>query len=278
MTDRTNPGPKVAAHHAHGRGVTRIPYPIGVRAVTVRRREPVSSHMLRLTLGGTGLAGFESHAADDHVKIVFPREDGSRADPAPNDEQLLDWPHPLPPTRTYTVRRYDAEAQELDLDVVVHDGGLASAWAEEAAVGDTTVIAGPPGSTAFAHTYRHYVFAVDTTALPAAARWIEEADWLEEDGGTALLLVDHDHPGEVEYPLRERAGVEVRWLSRTGGSRLAEESMARAAGSRPPGEVFLFAAGEAGDIKPLRTWSRREGVDALVTGYWKRGVVDLDEG
>jgi NADPH-dependent ferric siderophore reductase len=45
------------------------------------------------------------------------------------------------------------------------------------------------------------------------------------------------------------------------------------------GRVFLFAAGEAGDIRPLRR--RREGVERLVTGYWKRGTaggeVDLDE-
>ncbi|MGH3243550.1 MAG: siderophore-interacting protein [Spirillospora sp.] len=37
-----------------------------------------------------------------------------------------DWPCPLPRTRKYTVRRYAEDALELDLDFVLHPGGLAS--------------------------------------------------------------------------------------------------------------------------------------------------------
>ncbi len=36
-------------------------------------------------------------------------------------------------------------------------------------------IAGPPGAKAFAHNFDHYVFAVDSTALPAVARWLDES-------------------------------------------------------------------------------------------------------
>lgn len=272
--DRSDPGPKVAAHHREGSGVTRVPYPIEVRQVQVLRTARVTPRMIRLTVGGEELAGLHTHAADDHVRVVFAQEDGTRADPVPNDRQMLDWPRPMPPTRQYTIRRHDAAAGEVDLDVVVHEGGLGSAWATSAAPGDSVVIAGPPGAKTFAHTYRHYVFAVDPTALPALARWLEEADWFEASGATALVLVDHDHPEESAYPLTERAGIEVHWLSRTEGSRLADEVIARTP-ERPAEEVFVFAAGETSDLKPLRRWSKMRGYDSLITGYWKRGVSGL---
>ena len=42
---------------------------------------------------------------------------------------MLRWPRPMPVSREYTVRRYDPVAGELDVDVVVHAGGVASDWA-----------------------------------------------------------------------------------------------------------------------------------------------------
>lgn len=46
-------------------------------------------------------------------------------------------------------------------------------------------------------------------------------------------------------------------------------------GGHATDEVFLFAAGEAGDIAPLRRWSKQAGIAALITGYWKRGATLL---
>lgn len=273
--DRSDPGPKVRAHHREGTGVTRVPYPVEVRRVEVVRTEHLTPRMARLTLGGSELDGLHTYAADDHVRVVFPFEDGSRADPVPNDRRMLDWPRPMPPTRQYTIRRYDAQAGEVDLDVVVHEGGLGSAWATSAVPGDPVVIAGPPGAKTFAHTHPHYVLAVDPTALPAVARWLDEADWLEAAGAQALVLVDHDHPEEASYPLTERPGVEVHWLSRAEGSRLADEVIARSPEAEP-GELFLFAAGETTDLKPLRSWTKMHGHPSLITGYWKRGVAGLE--
>lgn len=261
--DRSDPGPKVAAHHRSGSGVTRVPYPIGVRAVAVGRREQVTPRMLRLTLGGPGLAGFHTYHADDHVKIVFPDVDGVLRAPVPNDRQLLDWPRPLPPTRDYTIRRFDPDGLEVDVDVVLHDGGLASTWAAGAEIGEEVTIAGPPGGKAFPYTYDHYVFAVDATGLPAVARWLESAP----PGVSADVVVADE--GDYPLPGGDRVTVHRPVL----GSALAATVDAL---PRPPGRTFLFAAGEAGDVKPLRSWRRGE-VDALVTGYWKRGVAGHDE-
>lgn len=268
--DRPDPRDRMSAHHREGTGIARIPYPIGVRTVRIVAREQVTPRMVRLTLGGPGLAGFHTYQADDHVKIVFPDPDGTHRIPVPNDLQMLEWPEPMPATRRYTVRRYDAGAGELDLDFVLHDGGIASTWVATAEVGEQVTIAGPPGSKAFAHNYDHYLFAVDATALPTVARWLAEAP----ADVSAHVVIDVDDPAEQAYPLAHRDRVEVRWLLRDGD----RSTLAATVADLPlsAGRTFLFAAGEAGDLKPLRSWARGR-VDALFTGYWKRGVAGLED-
>ncbi|WP_320069824.1 siderophore-interacting protein [Micromonospora sp. RTGN7] len=268
--DRRDPAARVAAHQRAGSGTARIAYPIGARSVRVLARQQLTPRMLRLTLGGPALAGFHTYQADDHVKIVFPDPDGTRRDPVPNAHGTLDWPRPLPTTRKYTVRRYDAAAGEIDLDVVLHDGGVASTWAATAAVGDEVTIAGPPGAKAFPHHYDHYVFAVDTTALPAVGRWLEQSP----ADVSAHVVVEIDDAAEQGYPLASRDRVMVTWLAREGTSSTLAEAVRSL--RLPAGRVFLFAAGEATDVKPLRAWSG-ERVDSLVTGYWKRGVAGLED-
>ncbi|ANS24780.1 Fe-utilization protein [Rhodococcus opacus] len=268
--ERLDPRGRVASHHRTGEGTSRIGYPIGVRTVTVRAREYVTPRMVRLTLGGPGLDGFHTYQADDHVKLVFPDPDGTRRVPVVNDAMMLDWPRPLPTTRKYTVRRYDADARELDLDFVLHEGGLASSWVRTVAIGDDVTIAGPPGAKAFAHNFDHYVFAVDSTALPAVARWLDESP----ADVSAHVVIETDDDVEHGYPLAVRENVDVTWLVRDG----SESAVASTVQSLdlPDGRSFLFAAGEATDIKPLRAWSR-DRMDSLFTGYWKRGVAGLDD-
>jgi len=264
---RADPAGRVAEHHRTGDGLARIGYPIGIRTATVKSRTMVSPGMLRLTLAGPELAGFHTYQADDHVKVVFADPDGTVRMPTVNAKQELDWPLPYPATRKYTIRRYDPQLLELDLDFVVHDGGLASDWAVRASPGDPVVIAGPPGAQTFPHNYEHYVFAIDATALPAVARWLDESP----QDVSADVVVEVTNPDHRQYPLPERPGVRVRWLIRPVNSSLLADTVG--ALDLPPGRVFLFAAGEAGDIKPLR---RRRDLDKLVTGYWKRGVSDED--
>lgn len=277
MTDRSNPGPKVAAHHSGGRGTTRVPYPIGIRRGVVTKREQLSAHMVRVTVAGDELRSIVSHQADDHVRVLFAFPDGTRNDPVQNADLELDWVKPVPPSRKYTLRRVDTDAGEIDLDFVVHEGGFASEWASTVQVGDEAVVAGPPGAVAFAHTYAHYVLIADPTGLPAVARWLAEADWLAERGVGVDVVVETDHDAEAAYPLTERDGVRVQWHSRAAGSRLGAILAELELDGVAADEVFVFAAGEATDLKAVRRFANERGYDALVTGYWKRGVADLDE-
>ena len=81
---------------------------------TVLRRERLSAHLVRLVLGGPGLASFASTGIpDEWVGLVVPGQFQSRY---------------------YTVRSWSDG--ELTLDVVVHDHGLVTEWATRDIVGE----------------------------------------------------------------------------------------------------------------------------------------------
>ncbi|MFH8755793.1 siderophore-interacting protein [Streptomyces atroolivaceus] len=256
----------------------KVGYPIGIRETRVVRTVMVGAGLLRVTLGGAGTEGFEAHSPDEHVKLLFPEADGSLRLPEPNGT-MLRWAGSVLRSRQYTVRRYDPVAGEIDIDVALHDGGLAADWAREAGPGAVMHLAGPPGGLIVPHSYDRYLLAGDLTALPAIARWLEELP--RSAKGWAFVEVS-DATQEIELSAPE--GVEVRWLHTAGPSAGDGDALARAVTgvTVPDGErVYVWVAGEAGQIKPLRRWVRDElrleKADYDITGYWKRGVSDFDE-
>ncbi|MEE1840883.1 MULTISPECIES: siderophore-interacting protein [unclassified Streptomyces] len=261
-----------------GRHAEKVGYPIGIRETEVVRVTTVGAGLLRVTLGGAGTEGFQAHSPDEHVKLIFPDPDGTLRLPEPNGA-MLSWPRPALVSREYTVRRYDQAAGEIDIDVAAHDGGLASDWARAARPGDVMHLAGPPGGLIVPHAYDRYLLAGDITALPAIARRLEELP-RSAKGWAFVEVVDAAQEIELSAP----EGVEVRWLHRGDLPAGTGDALERAvtAVTVPEGErVYVWVAGEAGQIKPLRRWARDElrldRADHDITGYWKRGVADFDE-
>ncbi|MGM9439188.1 siderophore-interacting protein [Streptomyces murinus] len=261
-----------------GRRPEKVRYPIRVRRTEVVRTATVGAGLLRVTLGGPGTEGFEAHSPIDHVKLLFPEPDGSLRLPEP-DGDLLKWPRPAPTSREYTVRRYDPEAGEIDIDIAPHEGGLASDWAQRVRPGAVLHVAGPPGGLIVPPVYDRYLLVGDITALPAIARWLEE---LPRDAkGWAFIEV----AGAAEQiELSAPAAVEVRWLHRGDRPAGTGDALERAVTAVPVAEgerLYAWIAGEAGQIKPLRRWVRDElrldRGDYEITGYWKRGIADFDD-
>ena len=266
------------AEVAAGRTGARVQYPIGVRELQVLAVARLSPVMLRLTLGGAGLAGFQSHVPNEHVRLIFPDERGELRLPE-QDGPALRWPRPLPVSREYTVRRHDRDEGVLDIDVVLHAGGVASDWAAQVAVGARIPVAGPPGGFVLPAAYDRYLFVGDITALPQIARYLE---WLPAAAAGWAVLEVADATEEIA--LSAPAGVEVRWVHRGAVPPGTGDALQRAAREVrvPDGErAFAWLAAEAGVLKPLRAWVRDElglpAADQMITGYWKRGVADFDE-
>ncbi len=256
---------------------------------TVLRSEHLSPAMVRLTLGGPGVAGFApSPHADSYVKLVFVPGAGTTVSGA---DVLAAWTTPdgrvdldaaraaLPPEhqprmRTYTVRGYDDLELTLTIDLVVHGAaGIAGPWAAAAVPGDEVVVVGPGGGYSPDLTADHHLLAGDASALPAVAVTLERLGGAAH--GVAVLEVA-DRAEEV--PLHVPDGVALHWVH-TGdaapGARLVEAVRAL---PWPAGRVHAFVHGEAGSVRDLRQYLRVERglpkADLSISGYWRLGADD----
>ena len=208
----------------------------------VLSRTQLSAHLVRLVLGGPGLAGFTSTGIpDEWVGLVVPGQFQSRY---------------------YTVRSWDGA--ELVLDVVVHDVGLVTEWAALDCTGDTVTITEAKGSFALPPEAGWLLLVGDLTALPAIARITETVDLT-----TWVLLEAADRPPDY-LP----TGPDVTWLTPPGDgqSRLADvvDDL-----DWPAGDGYFWMAGESAQMRAIRKHLMRErrlpSTAYDVMGYW-RGV------
>lgn len=262
-------------------------FPITTRFLQVIRTADVSPGMRRVTMGGEQLkahtaengypvAEFRSDGFDDEFKVLIKHPDVDVAVGPAQLDGVLDWPrgdeHLL--LRTYTVRRWDPEAGEIDVDFVNHGVGPATSWARNVQPGETIQIAGPKSSSAHPKDVDWVLVGADETALPAVARWLEE--WLEGARGQFFIEVEEEsHRQDLNVP----QGVELTWLIRHGAEAGTTTLLfdALKAAEWWEGKVFAWVAGEAGTLTPIRRWLRREKdldkEQIEVTGYWKKQKV-----
>src|SRR5690606_27374437 len=110
---------------------------------TVRSSRYVTPGMIRLTFGDLG--GYPTTGvADEYMRFFFPNEQTGRLH-LPHIDEEGRWTYPdggLDAIRysTYTVRAHRPESNEIDIDFVVHAGGLASEWAQRARPGDRITV------------------------------------------------------------------------------------------------------------------------------------------
>lgn len=225
------------------------------RVVTVSAIADLGPRMRRIEFSGAGLAGFESAASDDHIKLFFP-------DPASPGGMVM---------RDYTPRRFDASHNRLTIDFALHEAGIACAWARAAAIGDRLEIGGPRGSMVVADDFDFYLLIGDATALPAIGRRLEELR--AGARATAILLVDG--PEDIQT-FATAAALEPVWLFRNGGD---DADLLRDALERwptPEGDGYVWIAAEAKAARALRDYMlnmRRHPKEWLkAAGYWVRGA------
>lgn len=249
------------------------------RILTVLRCEQLTPRMRRIILGGDDLETnfpYFTMAATDHVKVLFPDpETGELVVPPVGERGMeIDPQLPKPIYRDYTVRHFDEERRELTLDFVVHEHGIAGSWAANAQAGDQVGVLGPRGSIHLPSGYPWYVLAGDETAIPALARWIEELP----DSARGVAIIEVVHANEKQELIGD-AGIEVRYVIRDPNGSNQLDKAVRAL-ELPESEYYVWMAGEATALKPIRRYFRREldlpkeRVD--IDGYWKRGVTNLD--
>ncbi|MER5894664.1 siderophore-interacting protein [Streptomyces sp. NPDC001876] len=242
----------------------------------VVRTEQLTPHMVRVVLGGDGLAGFElAGFADHYVKLCFAPEGADYAHPFDMARIREEYPREQwPTTRTYTVRFWDPAARELAIDFVVHgDEGLAGPWASRARPGDQVTFLGPGGGYGPQASAGWHLLVGDESALPAIAVALEQMP----AGALVHAFVEVADAAE-EQKIVTPDGVVVTWLHR--GDRPVGEALTAAVKGLefPDGEVQAFVHGEAGFVKEIRRHLRLErGIPLAqlsISGYWREGKND----
>lgn len=261
-------------------------HPPTLREVDVARVVDVTPGMRRITLVGDqlraftsaeGLArpAFDSSGFDDDISLVFCYP-GQAAPVLPVQQEAgLRMPKdPRPLSRTYTVRRWDPEAGELDVDFVKHGVGVGTTWAYRAQAGDRIHFYGPSASRAFPQDADWLLVAGDDTTIPAIARLLDE---LPDDARAQVFIEVAEDVHRLE--LRALPRVEVSWLVRDGAGAGTTTLLLDAVKNTDwwEGRPFGWVAGERAAVRDLRRHLVEDrGLpkeDVEFTGYWRRGEV-----
>jgi NADPH-dependent ferric siderophore reductase len=259
--------------------VGRVRHQLKFRLAQVKRVQPLTPHLVRITLSGDDLHDFESASFDDHLKVFFPAPGANKPvmpTAGPNGPVFAD-DQPRPIARDFTPRRYDREACELDIEFALHEAGPAATWAAQAKVGQYLGIGGPRGSFTIPTGFDWHLLIGDETALPAIARRLEE---LPPGTRVAALIEVEDPSARIDFTTQTDLYAEWRYRSESdfpgGALLLALREM-----YLPSGEGYVWAAGEATIMRAVRQHLCTErGVDKTrirAASYWKRGAEAVHE-
>lgn len=217
-------------------------------AAELTGRRALTPNLLRLTVAGDGLRDWVSTGiGDEYTRLTFESPDGTA-------------------TRVYTVSCVHDDGA-LDLDVVRHDAGLGSSWAESAPIGSSVRISDPEAMYRPPPSARTLGFVCDLTGVPALARILRG---LTSDHRACAAIVVTDLADVLDLPTP--ASLDVTWVLaddlRAVPDRL--ESVARDVATDAD---YLWATGEARACRGIRRHLRRDlnrPNDAFLTcGYWQ---------
>lgn len=259
----------------------------------VLRRERLSPHFARVTLGGDEIDRFRYMGFDQWFRLFIPTggDQGLARLPAKLDAMsytryLMISKAERPAMRNYTVRAYrpaGPQGAELDVDFVLHGldssaaggsapaapAGPAAKWATSCAAGDVVAILDEGIGFNPAPNLDRVFLVADETGLPAAAGIL--ASLAPDIRGTALIEVPSD---EDRQQLTAPAGVEITWILRRNGTEIPGRTALAAATEIPvPAEPFYgWTVGERALPANVRRHWVRAGVskeNIMFCGYWR---------
>lgn len=240
------------------------------RTLEVLRVTEVTPRMRRIVLGGPELDGFDDPGPASSIRLLLP--------PPGHDEIVMPtWAgneFVLPdgsraPIRTFTPRRFDPEAGELTIEVVLHEGGAASDWARRAVPGIVTAVSGPGRGYEVEHDADSYLLAGDETALPAIAQLLEV---IRPETTVQVHVEIADPAARQELPAHPRS--DITWHLAEPGAAPGSAVVAAIEGLAEIPEA-VWVAGEAAAVQRVRVHLAevrgRSRTTVTVRGYWKTG-------
>lgn len=218
--------------------------------------DDVTPNMRRIGLSSPELASFRCLAGQD-MALGFIRQDGVAV------------------RRRYTIRRFERDRLQMELDFVMHGDGPGVRWAQRVKTGETIEAIGPRGKITLVSDADWHLFAGDATAVPGALAMIEALPAAVP--ARAFLRVDNsderqpfDRKSDLQQVSWHYGAVDASPLTST----LAEAEL-------PPGRGHAYLAGEVSLVLALKTalLSRGWTADQIsAKAYWNRGRANAGNG
>jgi NADPH-dependent ferric siderophore reductase len=230
-----------------------------------------------VTLTGAALARFEPPLPAGSVRLLLPDAPGEPlVIPVWNGNAFFNVDGRRPLIRTLTPLRHDADAGELDIDVVLHGEGPLSQWAEGTEAGAPAAVSGPGRGYAVDDDVATFVLAGDESAIPAIGQLVEALP----PAAHAIVIVEVAHT-DARVDLGDRSGVDERWVVRPGDSPPGAALVPALTAVAITPATRVWAAGEAAAMQQIRRHLFSDlGISrsvATVRGYWKHGRAGGDE-
>jgi NADPH-dependent ferric siderophore reductase len=226
--------------------------------------------MQRVTFSGSSLADFPTDSAGDYFKFFFDASGSAIS----NEESLESLTH-KPTLRTYTVKEFNSEKQELTVDFVLHgDGGHsgpASSWAQNTQPGDNIVIRGPAKGKTINDQASYFLLAADMTALPALSAQLAQLP--NTARGVAFIEIYDDAD---KQHLNKPEAVQIQWIVNSNPnlrSTLLSDAVTHA--QWPDSQVGAWVACEYSNMKLIRAYLKDQRALTkeflYISSYWKMG-------
>ena len=244
--------------------------------VSVERAEAVSPHLIRVVLTGPALETLTVRQPAASVRLLLPSP-GVRelVIPSWSGNEFLLPDERRPAIRTFTP--LPLAPHLLELDIVVHDGGVASGWAAAARVGDQAAVSGPGRGYSIDPDATGFLLAGDEAAVPAISQILPA---LPKDK-PVQVHIEVARP-DARVPLPAHPILAVEWHD-LGPDAAPGDTLVVAVGATDlDAGTRVWAAGEAAAVQRIRRHLFEDRMfprtRATVRGYWKHGRAgDADE-
>jgi NADPH-dependent ferric siderophore reductase len=159
---------------------------------------------------------------------------------------------------------------ELEVQIVVHDGGVASAWAESAEPGDAAAVSGPGRGYTVERDAPAYLLAGDESAIPAIGQLLEALPAEKP----VQVHIEVSHP-DARLALPAHPCATVAWVDLPPGAPPGDALVAAVKDADLVAATCVWVAGEAAAVQRIRRHLFGDrGLprgQASVRGYWKHG-------
>ena len=169
------------------------------------RREAVTPHLVRVTLGGRSSRGSNPGSpppacgcSSRRTATSCSRRGRQRVPASPTARR--------PALRTLTPRRWDGERNELTVEIVLHGDGPLSTWAATVEPGAVAALSGTGRGYTIDPTVDDYLLAGDESALPAISVLLEALP----PSARVAVLAEVTHP-DARFDLPAHPGATVTW-------------------------------------------------------------------